>query len=42
VANLTKRLIDSLTYTRVAPARQMHWDDAVKGFGVRVYPNGEK
>jgi integrase len=42
MANLTKRLIDSLTYTRVAPARQTHWDDAVKGFGVRVYPNGEK
>jgi len=42
MANLTKRLIDSLTYTRAAPARQMHWDEAVKGFGVRVYPNGEK
>lgn len=40
--NLTKRLIDSLTYTRSPPERQVHWDRAVRGFGVRVYPNGEK
>jgi integrase len=42
VANLTKRLIDSLAYTRVPPAREFQWDDAVRGFGVRIYPNGEK
>jgi hypothetical protein len=42
MANLTKRFIDCLVYTRVAPAREMHWDDAVRGFGVRIYPNGEK
>jgi integrase len=42
VPNLTNRLIDSLTYMCVAPARQFAWDDAVRGFGVRVYPNGEK
>src|SRR5262249_178036 len=35
-------LIDSLSYSRVAPARQFAWDDAVRGFGVRIYPNGEK
>jgi integrase len=42
MATLTKRLIDSLTYTRVAPAREVHWDEGVHGFGVRIYPNGEK
>ena len=42
MAHLTKRLIDSLTYTRVPPAREFAWDDAVRGFGVRIYPNGEK
>ena len=42
MAHLTKRFIDSLVYSKVAPAREVHWDDELRGFGVRVYPNGEK
>ena len=42
MAHLTKRFIDSLVYSKTAPAREVHWDDALRGFGVRVYPNGEK
>lgn len=42
MAHLTKRFIDSLAYSKVAPARDLHWDDELRGFGVRVYLNGEK
>ena len=42
MAHLTRRFIDSLVYSKVAPARDLHWDDRLRGFGVRVYPNGEK
>jgi hypothetical protein len=42
MAHLTERYIDSLVYSKPAPARAAHWDDELRGFGVRVYPNGEK
>ena len=38
---LTKRTVDSLTYTRKSGA-QCVWDDDLAGFGVRVYPTGRK
>lgn len=38
---LTKRAIDSLTYTRKSGA-QCVWDDDLAGFGVRIYPTGPK
>ena len=40
--HLTKRAIDRFTYSGNAPARDVRWDDAVRGLGVRIYPNGRK
>ncbi|MCB1773856.1 MAG: site-specific integrase [Gammaproteobacteria bacterium] len=39
---LTKRLIDSLAYDGDGKSRSVHWDDALPGFGIRVYPTGRK
>ena len=38
---LTKRTIEALTYDRRSGG-QYAWDDALPGFGVRVYPSGRK
>ena len=38
---LTKRTIEALTYARKSGG-QYAWDDALPGFGVRVYPSGRK
>lgn len=39
---LTKRLIDTLTYEGDGRSRMVVWDDALPGFGVRVYPTDRK
>ncbi len=39
---VTKRFIDSLIYNATMGARDVHWDDEISGFGVRVYPSGKK
>jgi integrase len=40
--NLTKRAIDAMTYQGAGNARDVRWDAAIKGLGVRVYPTGDK
>src|SRR5271170_2896486 len=39
MAKLTKRVVD-----QIAPGDtdSMHWDDELKGFGLRVWPSGRK
>ncbi|MFD2235754.1 Arm DNA-binding domain-containing protein [Phaeospirillum tilakii] len=39
MAKLTKRVVD-----QIAPGstESMHWDDELKGFGLRVWPSGRK
>ncbi len=39
---LTKRAIDAMQYGGDGNARDVRWDDALPGFGVRVYPTGKK
>ncbi len=39
MARITKRVVDSLT---PGPRDVIHWDDALHGFGVRVWPTGRK
>ena len=39
MANLTKRAIDSFRYRG---GWDVHWDDQIPGFGVRIYPTGKK
>ena len=39
---LTKRAIDSFIYQGNATHRDVRWDAALPGFGVRIYPNGRK
>jgi integrase len=39
---LTKRRIDELKFDASGPAQQIHFDDSLPGFGVRVYPSGRK
>ena len=39
MAKLTKRSIDAFRYRG---GWDVHWDDGVPGFGVRVYPSGKK
>ena len=40
--NITTRTIESLQYTKQGNAAQYHFDDKLKGFGIRVYPSGRK
>jgi len=39
---LTKKAIDTATYTGNGNDRQVVWDDNLSGFGLRVYPTGKK
>jgi integrase len=39
---LTKRDVDRLEYDPAGPATQIHYDSALPGFGVRVFPSGAK
>ena len=39
---LTKRSIDTFTYQGDGQSRDVRWDDAMPGFGVRIYPSGRK
>lgn len=39
---LTKARIDSFTYEGDGKSRDVRWDDAVTGLGLRVYPSGKK
>jgi len=39
MARIKKRVVDSLT---PGPRDVIHWDDALHGFGVRVWPTGRK
>lgn len=39
---LTQAAVDKLTYDPEGPSRQIHWDEHLPGFGVRVYPSEKK
>lgn len=39
---LSKTLIDSLAYNGNGKSAQVHWDERIPGFGVRVMPSGTK
>jgi integrase len=39
---LTKRYIDSVSYSGMAGRRDVRWDALLPGFGIRIYPNGKK
>ena len=39
MARLTKRVVDQIT---PGDKETMHWDDELRGFGVRVWPSGRK
>jgi integrase len=40
--HLTKRYIDAAKYAGSDNSRDVRWDDAPKGFGLRIYPSGRK
>ncbi len=42
MAHLTKRLIDSAVYQGTGNSRDVRWDDNPRGFGLHVYPGGER
>ncbi len=37
---LTKRAIDAFTYEGDGVRRDVRWDGALSGFGIRIYPRG--
>lgn len=39
MAKLTKRIVDQIS---AGPEEAVHWDDELKGFGLRVWPSGRK
>ena len=39
---LTKKAIDAFKYAGKGASRDVRWDDAMPGFGVRIYPSGRK
>lgn len=39
---LTKPFVDNLHYGKTDNKQDIRWDDAIPGFGVRVYPSGKK
>jgi len=39
---LTKPIVDGLRYGKTGNKQDIRWDDAIPGFGVRVYPSGKK
>ena len=39
---LTKKCIDDLEYSGSNNSRHIAWDDAITGFGCRIYPSGKK
>ena len=39
---LTKRSIDAFKYRGDGTSRDVRWNDAMPGFGVRIYPSGRK
>ncbi len=39
---LTKRSIDGFHYQGDGHSRDVRWDSAVRGLGLRVYPSGRK
>ena len=39
---LTKKAIDGFTYQGDGKSRDVRWDGALPGFGVRIYPSGQR
>ncbi|MBF0263439.1 MAG: tyrosine-type recombinase/integrase [Magnetococcales bacterium] len=39
---LTQSAIDSFIYEGADNSRDVRWDDAIPGFGIRIYPSGKK
>lgn len=39
---LTKRVVDAIIYRGSKGSRDVRWDGDVKGFGLRIYPDGKK
>ncbi len=39
---LTKRYIDAARYEGDGSSRDVRWDGAMPGFGLRIYPSGRK
>lgn len=40
--HLSRQAIDTMKFNPEGPAKQIVWDDAPKGLGVRIHPNGTK